>query len=212
MDKRFGIILGIIIAVFAGYFIFASGDSGTDEVSASPTNHTLGSGPVQLVEYGDFECPACGQFYPILKEVKEKAGDKFTFQFKHFPLESIHLNARSAGRAAEAASKQGKFFEMHDLIYQGQNSWRGSNDAVRVFEGYATQIGLNIEQYKADFSSEETNASINADVAEGKEKGVNSTPTFYLNGVKLDNNSVRTADSLIELINTEYEKVNSSQN
>jgi protein-disulfide isomerase len=204
MDKKFIAILLVLVIGFMGFFVFTKKEDAEESssVSATTSQHSQGAGTakVELVEYGDFECPACGGYYPLLKEVKQKYGDQITFTFKHFPIDSIHPNARAAHRAAEAASNQGKFFEMHDLLYENQTSWRGSNNAKSVFDSYAVQLGLDIDKYNADFASETTNGIINADSNEGKAKGVNSTPTFFLNGKQVANDEIRTVEQLSKLI------------
>lgn len=194
MSKRFLIILAVLVLGFLGFVVFqsksddaSSGGGGSGQVS----NHTTGAGNknVTLVEYGDFQCPSCGAYYPVLKQVKEKYGDDITFQFRHFPLTQIHPNAMAAHRAAEAASKQNKFWEMHDILYERQNLWSSTNNPTQMMEDYATEIGLNIDQFKGDFQSAEVNAVINADISEGNSLKVSGTPTFFLNGQKLDNMS-----------------------
>lgn len=190
MGNRFIIILGVIVVLFFGLLIFNKKDSSSPTSAVAATNHTRGTGKVVLVEYGDFECPGCGAFYPVIQQVKEKYGDKITFQFRNFPLTQIHQNAMAAHRAAEAASKQGKFWEMHDLLYENQKSWVTqagvtSEQATRIFESYAQQLGLNMDQFKADFPSSGVNDVIQADIKAGQDLNVNSTPTFFLNGQKL---------------------------
>lgn len=197
MDKRFGLIVLSVIAVIVGIFYFTkSKDSAADAngVSAATTSqHSKGAGSIELVEYGDFECPACGQFYPIVDEIIKKYSDKIKFTFRHYPLDSIHANARAAHRAAEAAGLQGKFFEMYDQLYKNQSSWKGSvvSNPVPVFESYAQSLGLDMTKFKSDFASTNVNSTINADQAEGKTKyKADSTPTFVLNGQVLKNSDI----------------------
>lgn len=212
MDKRFLAILAVIVVGFLGFFIIGKQKDSNSDTGAtiSASNHSVGQGTkkVTLVEYGDFQCPACGGFYPLIKQAKEKYGDQITFTYKNFPIDSIHPNARAAHRAAEAASNQGKFFEMHDLLYENQQSWVNSNNVKSIFEGYASKLSLDLEKFKADYISENTNEVINADIDEGKEKGVTGTPSFYLNGTQIDNNSMRTAEQLNALIDAEIKKQN----
>lgn len=198
MDKRFLGILVAVVVVLGGVFWFTrdksqtntSSNNGNSNGNVQPSNHTYGEGKsgVTLTEYADFQCPACGAYFPIVKEVKEKYKDQVTFQFRSFPLVKLHQNARAAHRAAEAAAKQGKFWEMHDLLYENQQSWESLPDPKSAFEGFAQQIGLNIDQYNKDFASDEVNDIINADFSEGSKLGVNSTPTFFLNGKKVTDN------------------------
>jgi protein-disulfide isomerase len=188
MNKRvILIVIGIIVAV-AGFLYFTRP---AEEVKADPSNHTSGNGStgVVLMEYGDFQCPACAQYFPILAQVKEKYKDHITFQFRHFPLESIHKNARAASRAAEAAGRQGKFWEMHDLLYQNQTAWQEASDPLSVFEGYAQAAGVqDLEKFKVEMRGADVNAVINADLNLGRELGASSTPTFVLDGKRLEEN------------------------
>lgn len=193
MSKQFVAVLIAILVGLGGIFWLTggkeSGSSNTGSTNSSAlSNHVTGENKkkVTLVEYGDFQCPACASYYPLLKEVKEKYKEDIQFQFRNFPLQQIHQNARASSRAAEAASKQGKFWEMHDALYEGQKSWETVSDPVSVFEGYASQIGLDVEKFKVDYASKEANDTINADVAEGEKIGVNSTPSFFLQGKKLE--------------------------
>lgn len=195
MDKRFGIIVVSVVLVIFGIFYFGkSKDSAADtntSNTASVSNHTKGAGAVALVEYGDFQCPACLQFYPLVDEVLKKYEGKITFTFKHYPLDSIHRNARAAHRAAEAAGLQGKFFDMYDQLYKSQSTWSEISNPVPVFESYATSLNLDLAKFKTDFASQAVNDTINADTTEGKSKyKVDSTPTFVLNGQVLKNSDI----------------------
>lgn len=201
MDKRFGAIVLSVIAVIFGIFYFTKDN--TDKSStgnnsnAVVSNHTKGTGTIQLVEYGDFECSACGQFYPVVEQIMKKYEGKVTLTFRHNPLDTIHKNARAAHRAAEAAGLQGKFFEMYDELYKNQGSWSGISNAVPVFENYASSLGLDSAKFKTDFASQAVNDTINADLAEGKSKyKVDSTPTFTLNGQVLKNSDIGSLDLL----------------
>lgn len=199
MNSRFGIILTVIVLGFLGVIILGKRDTTapgapTTETAGTVSNYIYGNkdAAVTLVEYGDFECPACGAYYPIVKEIKEKYKDQISFQFRNFPLSSIHPNAMAAHRAAVAADKQGKFWEMHDLIYETQTTWNASSgtksdQATTIFEGYASRLGLDQAKYKSDRDAASTNATIQADVKAGKDVKAESTPTFYVNGVKIEN-------------------------
>ena len=190
--NRFFLILGACVVLFLGLLLFNKKDSpGSTNTSVSASQHTRGTGSVTLVEYGDFECPGCARFEPIVRQVTEKYGDKITFQWRNFPLTQIHQNAMAAHRAAEAADKQGKFWEMHDLLFDNRNEWIAQSgvsttQAVAIFERYAGQLGLNVEQFKQDVSSAEVNDIIQADIKAGQDLRVSSTPTFFLDGTKLE--------------------------
>lgn len=205
MDKRFWAIVGIIIAIFAG-LLWVNGnkkdDTGnTSNTKATPTNHIEGKADskVKLVEYGDFQCPYCGQYYPIVKQVTEKYQDKIAFQFRNLPLNQIHQNAYAGARAAEAADEQGKFWEMYDILYQKQSEWSDSKAPTTFFNTYAQQLGLNLDKFKKDFASSAVNNRINADKSEFNKTGEPlSTPTFFLNGKKIQATSVDEFSKLID--------------
>ena len=142
---------------------------------------------VVLIEYGDFECPGCAGAHPGIKTLLEEYGDKISFVFRNFPLTSIHPNARAAAAAAEAAGQQGKYWEMHDLIYENQSAWKTASGTARtdLFTSYAEQIGLNTEQFATDIASDSVNQKVLFDQALGNKQSVDATPTFFLNGEKL---------------------------
>jgi protein-disulfide isomerase len=214
MDKRFIVALTIILGLFAGYLYVGktknSTDTKTNTTNSQVSSHKVGAGnkKVTLTEYGDFQCPVCGQYYPLIEQIQQKYGEDITFEFKNFPLDSIHPNARAAHRAAESAGNQGKFFEMYDLLYSGQQSWSSSSSITTIFDGYAKQLGLDMTKYNADFSSKATNDVINADSDQGKKLGITGTPTFFLNGRKLEDSERRSAEELIKAIDTEIAKQN----
>jgi protein-disulfide isomerase len=198
VDKKFLIVLGVAILALGGIFVYSSSksDKTATNTATTVTNHSTGKldSKVEVIEYGDFQCPACGQFFPLVNAVKERYKDRVKFTFRHFPLDSIHKNARAAARAAEAASQQGKFWEMHDLLYQNQQAWESTSDPLTVFTGYASQLGLDTEAFKTYYVSESANGSINADLKEGQSKGITGTPTFFIAGVKVDNNDLSTLE------------------
>jgi protein-disulfide isomerase len=143
---------------------------------------------VVLIEYGDFECPGCAAAHVGVKTLLAEYGDRISFVFRQFPLTSIHPNARAAAAAAEAAGQQGKYWEMHDLIYNNQSVWSAADASSRTetFTSYAEQIGLNTDTFKADIASSAVNQKVLFDQALGGKQAVGSTPTFILNGEKLE--------------------------
>lgn len=198
MSKAFWAIIAVVLIVFGGILLFkdnkanAPSDS-TSSSNVQPTNHTEGKGStgVVLVEYGDYQCPFCGQYYPIVKQVQQKYNDQITFQFRNLPLLQIHQNAFAGARAAEAAALQNKFWEMHDKLYENQETWSASSNPLSVFTTYAGQLGLNVDTFKKDFASSKVNDIINADIKEfGKTGQELSTPTFFLDGKKISPKSV----------------------
>jgi protein-disulfide isomerase len=193
MSKQFWAILAVIAIVLGGIFVITNKQNAKDPsktAATTATHHTEGTGStgVTLQEYGDFQCPVCGTFYPATEQVVEKYKDKITFQFSHLPLTQLHPNAFAAARAAEAAGLQGKFFEMYNQLYQNQNVWSSSSNAQSIFEGYAQQLGLNVATFTKDYASARVNGAINADIAAFKKTGEDmGTPTYFLDGKKIDN-------------------------
>lgn len=196
MDKKFWAVVVAVLVIFGGIFWLTSNktDAPSSSNNSQASNHVEGENKagVTLVEYGDYQCPGCGQYYQPVKDLVAKYNKQIAFQFRNFPLTQIHPNAFAGARAAEAASLQGKFWEMHSLLFQQNtayyasnqklNTWINSPDPLAIFTNYAKQLGLNTEQFKADYASENVNDTINADIAAGKKLNVSSTPTFYLDG------------------------------
>jgi len=193
--------LAIWLVVFAGlggiiFFLVSSGGNGGGPVatggSIPPVTESdwvkwNPDSPVKLIEYSDFQCPACGAYYPILNAVEQKYGDKVAFIYRNYPIYQIHPNANAAARAAEAAGIQGKFWEMYDLLFKSQSSWSPmtASDAANVFAGFAGDLGINVDQFLSDFNSSEVQDRVTEDYQAALSAGVNSTPTFYLNGEKI---------------------------
>jgi protein-disulfide isomerase len=142
---------------------------------------------IVLIEYSDFQCPACGFYFPLLKKLEEEFGENIAIVYRHFPLSSIHPNAKAAAYAAEAAGKQGKFWEMHDLIFSHQTEWSDKGNVDEIFVRYAQILNLNIDQFKKDFSSKEIKQKIENSYKNALKLGLDSTPTFFLNGKKIPN-------------------------
>lgn len=136
---------------------------------------------IELVEYGDYECPYCGQAYPIVKIIQRKLREEIKFVFRNFPLSKIHPHAFSAAVATEAAGLQHKFWEMHDLIFENQKHLE-AEDIFRL----ASAIGLNIEQFKNDIQEKMLADKVEKDFEAGLRSGVNRTPTFFINGEKFE--------------------------
>jgi len=137
--------------------------------------------PIALVEYGDYECPYCGEAYPIVKAIQKRLGDRLCFAFRNFPLVNSHPHAAHAAEAAEAASAQGRFWEMHDLLYENQGALE---DAYLV--GYAATLGLDAERLIKEVLDGAHTARVREDFRSGARLGVNGTPSFFINGVRYD--------------------------
>ncbi|MGA9725138.1 MAG: DsbA family protein [Candidatus Binatus sp.] len=137
--------------------------------------------PVTLVEYGDYECPYCGEAYPVVKALQERLGDQVRFVFRNFPLAEAHPHAEQAAEAAEAASAQGKFWEMHDLLYENQDAL-DSEDLVR----YARALHLDLPRFVKEMKEGAHAERVREDFRSGVRSGVNGTPTFFINGERHD--------------------------
>lgn len=136
---------------------------------------------VTLVEYSDFECPACAQFYPYIKDIVEEHGEELRFEYRHFPLINMHPKAVPAARAAEAAGQQGKFFEMHDKLFEDQAAWTKSSNASAFFNQYAEDLGLDVDKFKLHMNSSIINDAIDDSFNDARERGYTGTPTILLN-------------------------------
>ncbi|MGB7158539.1 MAG: thioredoxin domain-containing protein [Tepidisphaeraceae bacterium] len=149
----------------------------------SERDHAQGppDAPVTLVEYGDYECPYCGKAYPIIKRLQKAMGERLRFVFRNFPLNTIHAHASVAAQAAEAAGAQGKFWEMHDILYEHQDTL-----ADHDLHAFALKIGLEIYKFDADLSSERFAKRVREDFQSGVRSGVNGTPTFFINDLRYD--------------------------
>lgn len=212
MSKQFLAVIAAVVLIFVAIFAFSgnksSNTSNKNSSKAAPTQHITGQGKsgVTLVEYGDYQCPYCEQYYPTVKQAVTEFSDQIHFQFRNFPLVNAHQNAFAGARAAEAAALQNKFWEMHDTLYEPSNwqQWTVSNGPSTYFEQYAKQLGLNVTQFKADYASGKINDTINADMAEGNKLGVSGTPSFFLDGKQVQINNDIT--SFEKVINAEIAK------
>lgn len=149
-----------------------------------------------LFEFSDLQCPACKSFHELLKpyeaagSAEHKVAQNIAFVYRHFPLTQPHKNAMIASIAAEAAGRQGKFFQMSDLMFENQSTWENEKDPNKIFTDFAKQLKLDLVKYEKDLSAAESKNKINADVASGTRAGVNATPMFYLNGRKMNYTTV----------------------
>jgi protein-disulfide isomerase len=136
---------------------------------------------VTLVEYGDYECPYCGAAYPIIKEVQSRMGERLRFVFRNFPITTSHPHAEQAAETAEAAATQGRFWQMHDLLYENQKRLRDSD-----LRDYAERLALDVERFDKELAEHVHAARVREDFISGVRSGVNGTPTFYINGTRHD--------------------------
>lgn len=198
-NTRWFIFAGIV-AVLIGLLIFTREPAPTfegDPAKVVEGDHVYGNrdAKVVLIEYGDFQCPGCASLYPTLKQVKEEYKDKVAVVFRHLPLTNIHPNAKAAAASAVAASRQDKFWEMHDKLYENQARWESATTDQRssVFAGFAQELGLNMDKYRADAASTEVVDRVNRDFSAAKKAGIQlSTPTLVLNGQQLELNRIQT--------------------
>ena len=162
----------------------AANDSGASAL------HVRGNpkAPVTLEEFGDFECPPCAMMSPAIHQLEKEYGAKLRIIFRQFPL-AMHPHAREAALASEAAHLQGKFWEMHDLLYEKQAVWSKAADVPSLFHSFAGTLGLDVERFKKDMQSPEINARVTADHEHGKSRGVHSTPTIFVNNVLVPSKS-----------------------
>lgn len=158
--------------------------------SISKDDQVLGAADsvkVTLIEYADFQCPACAYYAPLVKQLEKDFGDDLLIAYRHFPLISIHKNAMPASQASFAAGKQNKFWEMSDLLYANQKTWSDSAKAKDLFTEYAKELNLNIDQFTADFNADSTKKFILEQMNSGISIGINATPTFFVNDKKIEN-------------------------
>jgi protein-disulfide isomerase len=201
------IICGVLLlAVVGGALLMNSNRSGSGVASGGPNtaqtqpaaaprpNPLPGADPprakgpesaaVTLEEFGDYQCPSCGVFNPVVKKMKDTYGDRLRVVFRHLPLQSIHRNAAMAARAAEAAGLQGRFWEMHDTLYDNQKEWSDLPDPRPKFAEYAQRSGVpDVERFKTELESPNVSARIVADVRRATSLGITGTPSVLINGV-----------------------------
>jgi protein-disulfide isomerase len=183
-----GIVVFVAIMAWIGNAQDHANDPQALTVPVSDQDWSKGgiAAPVTIVEYSDFQCPACGAYYPVMKQLSAAFGDQIKIVYRNFPLTQLHPNAQLAAQAAEAAGIQGKFFDMHDVLFESQKEWSELSDPTETFVSYATALGLNVDQFRSDLTSSTVRAAVAEDVRSGMSANVSGTPTFFLNGVEID--------------------------
>jgi protein-disulfide isomerase len=178
--------------------VSANEESPTLYVPVGPNDHAQGpeGAPVTLLEYGDYECPYCGAAYPIVKQVQKRLANELRFVFRNFPLGNMHPHATLAAEAAEVVGAQGKFWEMHDALYEHQSALTEPDLA-----GYAERLGVDRPKFEAELRRPVYAERVRADFASGVRSGVNGTPTFYINGRR--HNGSYELEELLEAIRSE---------
>jgi protein-disulfide isomerase len=171
----------------------------------APPAHVRGraGAPVQFEEFSDFQCPTCGAMHAVVKQLVEKYPTQVGVAFRNFPLRELHRHAAEAARAAEAAGMQGKFWEMHDLLYEKQNDWKDAGDARTIFMGYAQSLGLDMNRFAADMDGSVVAMRIVADERRGASLGIHGTPTFIVNGRELSFDESKTLEKLSAAVDAE---------
>ena len=193
--KRVGIWIGaviVLVGIVVGIAKFAptvpvENQSGTLSPAVSDADWSKGvkGAKVTLVEYGDFQCPACASYHSVVKQLSKDFEGNAQIVFRHFPLSRIHPNADMAAYAAEAAGNQGKFWEMHDMLFENQNTWAPKPNPQGTFLEYADKLSLDKNKFKEDMESNEVEEKVKQQYLSGEDSGVNATPTFFLNGEKI---------------------------
>ena len=194
-ELKIMIPIAVVVVVLGGYMVFKSGDIGApaqvgQTVDQSKlvrtTSHMTGKADakVTVVEFGDFECPSCADAYQPMNDIIKQysSNPNFNFVFREFPLSSIHPNADISAEAAEAAGEQGKFWDMHDLLYKNQGEWASSSNPITLFVKYAQQLGLDTNKFQTEVQAAKFANVIKADGDDGNAANVTATPTFFVNG------------------------------
>ncbi len=157
-------------------------------LAVTSTDNIIGpeNAPVTLIEYSDFQCPACAMYFPVVEKLLAESSSTVRFVYRHFPLPQ-HQNALLASQASEAAALQGKFWPMYRLLFDNQTEWENSTKAREIFTQYAERVGLNMTSFKKDIDSDIVKNKIQANRDEGIKMGISGTPTFFVNGKAISN-------------------------
>jgi protein-disulfide isomerase len=199
-----GAVIGGIIALFVG-LVYLGGQTAKEPLLTVPVNEAVDrikgniDAKTTLIEYSDFQCPACAQYEPIVKQILETYPEDLLFVYRHYPLVQIHRFALPAAEASEAANKQGKFWEMHDLLFERQNIWSKAEKPLDLFVEYAKELGLDESKFTSDLKADDIQEKINTDMSGAVSSGITGTPTFFLNGKKIAPRSLEEFKSLIDI-------------
>ena len=195
MLKKSGIIVGavaIVLVSVLGLIKLSGSSNSTSAINVPPVSKsdiTRGDSKskVTLIEYSDFQCPACAAYHPLVKQLLSEFGDKIYFAYRMFPLTSVHKNAMISAQAAYAAKLQGKFWEMHDMLFETQTSWAQSDNAADTFVSYAKKLNLDTDKFQKDMNSDEAKNYVTDSQNQATSIGINATPTFFVNGRQITN-------------------------
>ncbi|NQV00300.1 MAG: thioredoxin domain-containing protein [Parcubacteria group bacterium] len=191
-----------VLAIFGGILIYATTSNKNDNLKGEAVS-TIDGDKVVLEEYSDFQCPACAGAAQVVSELKKRNSDRLEVKFNDFPL-SMHKYAPKASEAAQCAKDQEKFWEYHDVLFQNQRVWsqaKDGKDVVKYFKKYAKELGLDTKQFDTSLDSGEKKAYVDDMTKKALDKKISATPTFYLNGKKVEN--YKTWDEFIEKVEAE---------
>ncbi|HEU0172774.1 MAG TPA: thioredoxin domain-containing protein [Blastocatellia bacterium] len=200
------IAAALVAAVSVGFMMFRSSQPQTSANltpaggSGATPGAAISKGAVLIDEFGDYQCPPCGALHPILKTLKSEYGDRIQIAFHQFPLTQLHSHALEAAYAASAAGLQGKFWQMHDLLYETQSAWSQVGDFRPVLINYAHQLGLDVPRFTRDMDGLQVMTLVEEDTQRANAAGVNSTPTVFINGRLIPNENM-TIEGLRKEIN-----------
>lgn len=198
------IIVVLVFIAFIGSAIWyknqGAGGGQIPDLSIGENDQKRGNGSVEIIEYSDFQCPGCRAYYPIVEEMLAKRGPQVTFVYRHFPLPQ-HFNAYPSAQAAEAAGRQGKFFEMGYLLFLDQDKWKemSAKEAADLFREYASSLSLDLTRFDADFNDSSLKNKIRNDYKSGVKLQVNQTPTFFVDGKKLSFEGVQSNEDALRV-------------
>ena len=193
----FALILAVILIGTAVFFWISQPEqvqpipmASVPAGGSSTASSTNPRGSVLLEEFGDYQCPPCGSLHPLIKTLKSEYGDRLKLAFYQFPLIAVHKNALTAAHAAIAAKQQGKFWEMHNMLYENQAAWSELPDLRPVVTNFAIQLGLDVNRFVKDLDSPDIAAMVEADMQRGANFRVTSTPTLFINGQPVPNEKI----------------------
>lgn len=176
----------LIIVAGAIYYAVTRSDTPGSSATAGSGGSGQGAQPVEILKYSDYSCPSCKQYIPFQEALEDEFGDLVSIEYRHFPLGSFP-HSDLAARAVEAAAEQGEKEGMHDMIFDGQAEW-SNGPAEEIFLSYAEELGLDIDQFRSDLESDEVRQRVLRDRAEGERRMVRATPTFFINGQRVQQN------------------------
>jgi formate-nitrite transporter family protein len=188
------IIVAVLVAALIGGAFLLKSDRTNDSLTTAPSSPSQvveqdrklpANAVVTLEEFGDYQCPPCGELHPTLKKLKQEFGPNLNFIFRNLPLTTIHKNALAAAQAAEAARMQNRFWEMHDLLYENQNLWKDDINPRAIFRKFASDIGLDTARFVRDLDDKQVQLRIEADQDAAAGLGINGTPTILIDGRQL---------------------------